>query len=159
MVIPEIVVVYNTDHLLAQQPNTKPWHRQNYLLELVAEWKVTSWTHITNYRSPLHSITALSLLTSDNELTLVFHSSSLVAGNASVVSVVVGCQVGDSQWAGEVDVVHSHTEADGDRPAIFLPSDVQWPVAWHDHAGDEDTLSNGKTLELKWLNVRRHCRS
>lgn len=68
-------------------------------------------------------------LTSNNKLTLVLHGSSLIAGNASVVAVVVGCQVGDPERAGEVDVVHSHTEAGRDWPSVFLPRDVQRPVA------------------------------
>ncbi|TNN69782.1 hypothetical protein EYF80_020014 [Liparis tanakae] len=33
--------------------------------------------------------------------------------------------------------------------------DVQWAVARHDHAGDEDTLADGETLELKGLNWPR----
>lgn len=37
------------------------------------------------------------LLTSNNELTLVLHGSSLIAGNAGIVAVVVGGQVVDSQ--------------------------------------------------------------
>lgn len=86
----------------------------------------------------------------------MLHCSSLIAGDAGVVAIVVGREVGDSQWAGEVDVVHSHTQADGNWPSIFLPGDVQRAVARHDHAGDEDTLADGETLELKGLNVGRH---
>ena len=96
--------------------------------------------------------------TSNNELTLVLHSCSFVAGNASVVAIVVRCQVVDSQRAGEVDVVNGHTQAGGNWPSIFLPCDVQWPVSWHDHAGDEDPLTNGETLKFKGLDVGRDCR-
>lgn len=87
----------------------------------------------------------------------MLHGGSLVAGDAGVVAVVVRRQVGDAQRAGEVDVVHSHAQADGDRPSVFLPGDVQRPVARHDHAGDEDALADGETLELKGLNVGGDC--
>lgn len=88
----------------------------------------------------------------------MLHGCSLIACDAGVVAVVVGRQVGDAQGAGEVDVVHGHAQAGGDRPSIFLPGDVQRPVARHYHAGDEDTLADGETLEFKGLNVGRDCR-
>jgi len=71
----------------------------------------------------------LCSLTSHNELALVLHSSSLVASNAGVVAVVVRCEVVDSQRACKINIVDSHTQAGGDWPAIFLPRDVQRPVA------------------------------
>lgn len=128
-------------------------------------------THAPDYSSPRGAIiyicvcvyiifvlfVPLCFLTSHNKLTLVLHGGSLVAGDAGVVAVVVRRQVGDAQRAGEVDVVHSHAQADGDRPSVFLPGDVQRPVARHDHAGDEDSLADGETLELKGLNVGGDC--
>lgn len=96
------------------------------------------------------------LLTSDDELALVLHGGGLVAGDAGVVAVVVGRQVVDAQRAGEVDVVHRHAKTDRDRPAVLLPRDVQRPVARHDHAGDEDALADGETLELEGLDVGWH---
>lgn len=93
--------------------------------------------HATDYNGPLGAIkhiifappVPLCSLTSHNELTLVLHSSSLVACDAGVVAVVVRRQVGDAQRAGEVNVVHGHAQTDGDWPSIFLPGDVQRPVA------------------------------
>ena len=85
----------------------------------------------------------------------MLHCSSLVAGDAGVVAVVVGGQVGDAQGAGEVDVVHGDAEADGNGTAVLLPGDVQGLVAGHDHAGDEHSLANGEALELKGLDVWR----
>lgn len=107
---------------------------------------------------PLHMQSApLCILTPHDELTLVLHGRRLVAGDAGVVAVVVGRQVGDAQRAGEVDVVHGDAQAGGDGPAVLLPGDVQGPVARHDHAGDEDALADGETLELKGLDVGRDC--
>lgn len=88
----------------------------------------------------------------------MLHGGGLVAGDAGVVAVVVGRQVGDAQRAGEVDVVHRHAQADGDGPPVLLPRDVQRPVARHHHAGDEDALADGEALELERLDVGRDCR-
>lgn len=45
----------------------------------------------------IQQIIAIYNLTSNNELTLVLNSGGLVAGDAGVVAIVVGCQVGDPQ--------------------------------------------------------------
>lgn len=47
-------------------------------------------------------------LTSNNELTLVFDDSGIVLGNAGVGAIVHPLEVGDTQGAGEVDVVDGH---------------------------------------------------
>ena len=96
-------------------------------------------------------------LTSDNELALVFHGGCLVACDAGVVAVVHQCEIGDAQGAGEVDVVYGDTKADWDRPAVLLPGDEDGLVARHDHAGDEDSLANGKPRELKGVDGGRDC--
>lgn len=81
----------------------------------------------------------------------MLHSSSLVACDAGVVAVVHQCEVGDSQGAGEVYVVYSDTQAGWNRPTIFLPCDEDRLVSGHDHAGDEDSLTDGEPGELEWM--------
>lgn len=88
----------------------------------------------------------------------MLHNGGLVSGDAGVVAVVVRCQVVYSQWAGEVDVVDRHTQAGGDWPSIFLPGDIQRPVARHDHARYEHTLTDSEALKLEGLDVWRDCR-
>lgn len=85
----------------------------------------------------------------------MLHSRSLVASDACVVAIVHECEIGDPQRAGEVYVVYSDAEAGWDWPAVLLPSDKDWLVTRHDHAGDEDSLADGKTRELKWMDGRR----
>lgn len=87
--------------------------------------------------------------TSDNEFALVLHSSSLVPGNAGVVSVVHECEVRDTQGAGKVDVVYSDSKAGWNWSAVLLPGDENGLVTRHDHAGDEHPLPDGKPWKLK----------
>lgn len=65
----------------------------------------------------------ISLLTSHNQLTLVFHGCCLIPGDAGVISIVHQGEVGDPQGAGEVNVVNGHPKACRDWPAILLPGD------------------------------------
>lgn len=102
---------------------------------------------------PLHCLSVLppALHTSDNELTLVLHSSSLVACDAGVVSIVHQGEVGDTQGACEIYVVYCDSQAGRDWSAILLPCDEDRLVARHDHTGDEHPLANGKPGKLKWV--------
>lgn len=87
----------------------------------------------------------------------MLHGGSLVACNASVVAVVHQCEVGDAKGAGEVNVVDGDTQARRDGPTILLPGDENGLVARHDHAGDEDSLADGKPRELKWVDGGWNC--
>lgn len=98
---------------------------------------------------------ASSFLTSDNQLALVLHSSSLVAGNAGVVAIVQQSEVGDAQRAGEVYVVNGDTQASWNWPPILLPGDEDWLVPRHDHTRDKDSLANGEARKLEWVDGRR----
>lgn len=96
----------------------------------------------------------LFLLTSDNQLALVLHSSSLVAGDAGVVAIVQQREVGDAQRAGEVYVVNGDTQAGWNWPPILLPGDKDWLVPRHDYTRYEDSLANGEARELEWVDGR-----
>lgn len=87
----------------------------------------------------------------------MLNGGSLVACNASVVAIVHQCEIGDAQGAGEVYVVYGDTQAGRDWPAILLPGDEDWLVARHDHAGDENSLADGKPRKLKWVDGRWNC--
>lgn len=86
----------------------------------------------------------------------MLNGGGLVARDAGVVAVVHQCEVRDTQGAGEVDVVDGDTQADRDGPTVLLPGDEDGLVAGHDHAGDEDSLADGKPRELKWVDGRRN---
>lgn len=95
--------------------------------------------------------------TSDNELALVLHSSSLVAGDAGVVAVVGQREVGDAQRAGEVYVVDGDSQAGRDWPAVLLPGDEDRLVPRHDHTWYKDPLANWKAGEFKRVDGRWDC--
>lgn len=84
----------------------------------------------------------------------MLNSSSLVPCNASVVAIVQQCEVGDAQRAGEIYVVYGDTQTGGNWPTILLPGDEDRLIPRHDHTGNEDSLTNGKPRELKWVNCR-----
>lgn len=95
-----------------------------------------------------------TFLTSDNELALVLYSGSLVTRNTGVVAIVHQCEVWDAQGAGEINVVYGDAQAGWNGPTVLLPGDEDRLVAWHHHAGDEDSLSDGKSRKFEWMDSR-----
>lgn len=83
---------------------------------------------------------------------------SLVVGDAGVVAVVDGREVGDAEQAGELVVVDGDAQVGRDGPSVFLPGEIDGVVAGDDHARDEHALADGVALHLKRLDVRRFCR-
>ena len=95
--------------------------------------------------------------TFDDELALVLHGGGLVVGDAGVVAVVDGREVGDAEQAGELVVVDGDAQVGRNGAAVLLPGEVDGVVARDDHAGDEHALADGVALHLKGLDVGRFC--
>ncbi len=82
--------------------------------------------------------------------------SSLITGNTGVTAVMNFRQVWNAQWAGKVYVVCGDTQAGIDWSSIFVPGYRHRQVSGYDHAGDEDTLTDGSALRVGVLDQRGH---
>lgn len=87
----------------------------------------------------------------------MLYGGSLVSRDAGVVAVVHQREVGDPEGAGKVYVVYGDAQAGRDWSTVLLPGDEDGLVAGHDHAGDEDSLADGKPRELKWVDGGWDC--
>lgn len=94
-------------------------------------------------------------VTFDDELALMLDGGSLVVGDACVVAVVDGREVGDAEQARELVVVDGDAQVGRDGPPILLPGEIDGVVAGDYHAGDEYALADGVALHLKGLDVWR----
>lgn len=65
-------------------------------------------------------------------------------------------EVGDTQGAGEVDVVDGHAQAGINGLSILLPGDRDGKVTRTHNTGHEDAMADGISWEFERLDKGRH---